>query len=356
LPETGDLYLAPWVEAGEIVVFGQGVPLGGDAGAVLRKDTSDDYDVSWSVLSAGDVDAPDLSGANSFSGEQLFVADATTSVPVVARGVAGQTANLFEVQNSAETKRIQINNDGYVTLDGNFQSGGGVRVGTGVTYSTGQRWVSIQNAASVPSTVSSGVIVYSENGRLKVRDGEKTFEVTETVVSQETSAVSGVDALPRQFVTAAQTQVDSSVRMTLFSVTRPVTVSSITVGTADQAASGTTTARLGLYEFDGTTYTLLARTANDTTLFNATFSLFTRSFDTGGGYPASYTLEPGKRYGFALIVSGTTMPRLYGNGFTASAINNLTPRLGVVISGETDLPATSTSTAGNNFLIWGRLS
>jgi hypothetical protein len=351
-PENTSLLWADTSEEGAAVV-----PVGGTEGQALVKASSDDYETTWRTLTPGDVGAPAITGNNTFTGENLFVGSTTDGVPVIVKGVSGQTANLFEIRNSAETQRFRINNDGYVTVDGNLQSLG-VRVGTGVTFTTGQRWVSVQDAASTPSSASNGVILYSENGRLKVRDGEKSFFVGDerTLRSLETSSATEVDVYDRHRAVSVQTLPDGSVRATLFSVNRPLTVSQVSAATENQAASGATLIRMGLYSFDGTTYTLEAQTANDTDLFNSTFAIFTRSFDTGGGYPATFTLQPGVRYAFAVLQVGGTMARLYGNGFTASAINNLSPRLGVVIGSQSDLPSTSTSTSGNNFLMWGRFS
>lgn len=162
------------------------VPQGGLTGEILKKFSDSNYDTEWGTLSASDVGAPNLIGSNSFGGANVFEAGDPADVPLTALGVSGQTANLFEVNTSAGVQRFRVNNDGYTTLSGNFQTLG-VRVGTSVTFTTGQRWVSVQDAASIPSSVSGGVILYSESGRLKVRDGVKSFEVSEGLQTRTTA-------------------------------------------------------------------------------------------------------------------------------------------------------------------------
>jgi hypothetical protein len=112
---------------------------------------------------------------------------------------------------------------------------------------------------------------------------------------------------------------------------------------------------MGLYTFDGTTATLVARTASDTTLFNATSTLFTRSFDTTGGYPSSYTLTAGTRYALGVIQVGTTAASFAGvTGNTL--ITNLAPRVLGSVASQTDLlTSRNTFTAASQFL-WGRFS
>jgi hypothetical protein len=111
---------------------------------------------------------------------------------------------------------------------------------------------------------------------------------------------------------------------------------------------------MGLYTFDETTVTLVARTANDTTLFTATNTTYTRSFDTAGGYPASYTLMAGTRYGIGVLSVGTTLPS-YVMKQVNYGIGNMTPRMAAASTGASDLP-TSTTVGNSNALIFARLT
>jgi hypothetical protein len=143
---------------------------------------------------------------------------------------------------------------------------------------------------------------------------------------------------------------------TFFTPATTLTVSTITVFSTGTAASGLTLARMGLYTFDGSTATLVARTASDTTLFAATYTTYIRSFDTTGGYPATYTLQAGQRYAFALVLTGTTMPQLLGVTSANASTYALTPRFTGVVTSQTDLPITQTAFSTSSLALYGRLA
>ena len=129
------------------------------------------------------------------------------------------------------------------------------------------------------------------------------------------------------------------------------------MGNGGTVAAGATLIRMGLYTFDGTTATLVARTASDTTLFNTQYAIYTRSFDTTGGYPATYNLVAGQRYGFSVIIVGTTMPTVYGmtlGSNVGGAIGNLAPKLSAYRGGQTDLLTTNTVFTATQTIYWAR--
>ena len=132
-----------------------------------------------------------------------------------------------------------------------------------------------------------------------------------------------------------------TVRVTFFTPLITTTITQITVVSGNTACSGLTLARFGLYTWDETTATLVARTASDTTIFAATNTAYTRSLDSAGGYPTSYTLTAGVRYGVALVLVGTTMGTLTGRQVGTGA-ESLPPRMTGQSSGRTDLPTTTT--------------
>ena len=151
-----------------------------------------------------------------------------------------------------------------------------------------------------------------------------------------------IDVFPRG--EAAITTVGNTsgtVRMTFFTPLVTTTVTQITAVSGNTASSGLTLARFGLYTFDETTATLVARTASDTSIFAAINTAYTRSLDSTGGYPSSYTLTAGVRYGVALILVGTTMGTLTGRQ-VGTGVESLPPRMTGQSTGRTDLPATTT--------------
>lgn len=163
-----------------------------------------------------------------------------------------------------------------------------------------------------------------------------------------------VEVFPKLHAVVTRTLVSGQVVFTFFTPAYNATVTTVRTVTSSPQAAGLTLARMGLYTASGDDVTLVAQTANDTSLWTAQSTQYTRTFDTAGGYPASYNLVKGQRYALGIIAVGTTMPQLYGNGFSLSTINALAPRLCTLASGQTDLPTTFTSTGGVNFAYWGR--
>jgi hypothetical protein len=157
-------------------------------------------------------------------------------------------------------------------------------------------------------------------------------------------AVGVIDAIPRTTSAAGVTAAAGQALIAFFTPTATLTVSQIAMSTATGAvAAGLTLARMGMYTYtEGGTATLVARTASDTSLFAATTTTYTRSLDTTGGYPSTYTLNAGTRYGVAYICVGTTQPQLVGRA-VPTAVGVLSPRLsGSSSTSLSDLPASLT--------------
>ena len=90
-------------------------------------------------------------------------------------------------------------------------------------------------------------------------------------------------------------------------------------------------------------------------MFNSNFTIFTRSFDTTGGYPATYNLVAGTRYALGVIQVGTTVATLAVSNYqTGSA--NLLPRIVGQKTGQTDLANNTGSVAASIVAPWGRFS
>jgi hypothetical protein len=166
----------------------------------------------------------------------------------------------------------------------------------------------------------------------------------------------GVDTLPR-FLNIVNQTLNSVVFYTFFTAQRSVSVTGITVA-CSFGGSGFTSTRMALVSFDETTTTILARCASDTTLFTTTNALYRRDFATAGGYPASYNLVAGTRYGVALFQAGGSATGLFGFTMNQSFLTaTASPRIsmyGAASSG--DIPATQTSFTQWNTPFWARLS
>jgi hypothetical protein len=165
-----------------------------------------------------------------------------------------------------------------------------------------------------------------------------------------------VETFPRMAVSFL-VMTSGSALHSFFTPLTTVTVSQITMLSGATAAAGLTLARMGLFTYDESTgtATLVARCASDTTLFNSTRTAYTRSFDSSsGGFPATYTLTAGTRYGIALLCVGTTMPTIQGNSGLAE-MSALSPRLSAIRNSQSDL-STGTATNAQSQVLYARLS
>ena len=176
----------------------------------------------------------------------------------------------------------------------------------------------------------------------------------QTKVGQTSSTI---DVPDRYNVLHSYNGYSGYITFSFFTPLETMTISQITMGNSSIPAASCTAARMGLYTFDGTTATLVARTADDTTLFNSLYTSYTRSFSTTGGYPASYTLTAGSRYAFAYIVVAATMPTIYNAPLgdnNAGVIGALSPRISGVRTGQTDLLVSTTINGPSDQVPWFR--
>jgi hypothetical protein len=219
---------------------------------------------------------------------------------------------------------------------------GKVKIGDGSTA-----WTNLGYAFSNAAALTSGTL---PDARLS--SAIATYSTLATAANQPAS---GLDVYPRgEAATGSSGGTSGQIFWIFFTPTVSFTVSSITFCSGTIAGSGLTLARMGLYTYDETTVTLVARTASDTTLFAATNTAYTRSLATAGGYPATYTLTAGTRYGAAVIAVGTTAPNFAGRTVTTS-VGGQTPRMAASLSSQTDLVTTGTpGTAQAN--IYARLT
>ena len=67
-----------------------------------------------------------LAGGNSFTGAQVIATNGTANVGLIVRGTAGQSANLFEAQNSGSTVIARVDKNGAVSANYFGPSGAGL--------------------------------------------------------------------------------------------------------------------------------------------------------------------------------------------------------------------------------------
>ena len=221
---------------------------------------------------------------------------------------------------------------------------GRIKIGNGSTA-----WVSLGYFVPSASDISAGTL---PDARLS--SAVALHAQINTTLGQ---AAGVIDAVPRATCAAGVTAGAGQALIAFFTPTTTITVSQIAMSNAaGAAAAGLTLARMGIYTYtDGGTATLVARTASDTTLFAATNTTYTRALDTTGGYPSTYTLNAGTRYGVAYICVGTTQPQLVGRQ-VQTAVSSLSPRLsGSSLTSLSDLPTSFTPNT-NSQAAFARLS
>ena len=167
-----------------------------------------------------------------------------------------------------------------------------------------------------------------------------------------------IDVVDRSVINSAIPPVSNAAYWTFFTPVYTVTITQIAYA-CTTAAAGVTLCRYGLYTSDASgNATLVARTASDTTIFNANNTVFTRALDTTGGYPASYTLNAGTRYAVAMCLSASNTGAVSGVS-CPGVIAALSPRFQGVRTGANDLLTSQGSGQYNGTVgqaYWARLS
>lgn len=149
------------------------------------------------------------------------------------------------------------------------------------------------------------------------------------------------DIYHRGFTPANITPGASRGILSFFTVPNNITITSLVGVTFSAAQTTGAFGRMGLYWFDGTTVTLLARTAADATLFNSSNTVFTRSLSPEGGYPEIITLTPNVRYALGLFA--TPSISYVGRNLNV-VVSALEPRISALLeSGLTDLPESAST-------------
>lgn len=236
------------------------------------------------------------------------------------------------------------------------------------TPTTGDNSTKAATTAFVKSAIAgfSGVLTTALTGLSTATSSVIT--ATDTVLSalgklqaQVTTLASGaidpyqayatIDVISRVNSVNNFTITPGTVFFTCFTPSASLTVSQLSVATGSGAAmSGATLVRLGLYVFNDSTATatLVAQTANDTSIFASSNTLYTRSFSATGGYPATYALQAGQRYAIGIIVvtyntgNGPTVAGANTNGF----VTNMLPYMARQKLTQTDLPASAITSPG----------
>lgn len=177
--------------------------------------------------------------------------------------------------------------------------------------------------------------------RIKYSDLLAAISAAVSAGTDPDALTSGESTLSRRaIVTAGATLTSGLVRLTYFTAKKTETINSVRVGTGTTAAGTPTLCRIGIYSVDGSgDLTLVASTANDTALWAAGSTTYTKALS------AAWSKVAGQRYAVGLLFVGTTAPTIQGQVLSIGDELGQAPRLCGGRSGQTDLP--SSITVGN---------
>lgn len=216
---------------------------------------------------------------------------------------------------------------------------------TGVTGAPNPgRFVGVTTSgAPTAGTFALGDFALTQNGQTFVCVAAGTPGVWVTPSDLRDRVSSGEEAMPRsEIASSAATIASGDLRLSYFIARKTETTTQIRVKSGTTAAAATPTlVRLGLYTIAATgDGTLVASTANDTSLFAATTTAYIRS------WTAAYAKVAGQRYALGVIVvTAVATPTLIGSALGSTSTElALDPRLSGTIGGLSDLPATFLST------------
>lgn len=183
----------------------------------------------------------------------------------------------------------------------------------------------------------------------EVRDDVHLVDYTETrgqLGPQVEAAVAGLTSgestmRRREITSTGATQTAGFLRLTYFTAERTETINSVRTLSGSTAAVGATLCRIGVYSVAANgDLTLIASTANDTTLWSATSTAY------GKNFTAPFTKRKKQRYAIGtLVVGATTPPNLMGQSQLLAAEAAQPPRLCGSVSGQTDLPSSIANTS-----------
>jgi hypothetical protein len=251
---------------------------------------------------------------------------------------------------------------------------GGVIVGSGLSVSSGTLSANVTTVAgrtgavTIASSDVSGLATVATSGLASdltgtLADARLSANVAlganvQAMLNQYDASASTtyVETAPRFFSSSASSQGTGQGVWSFFTPLKTITINRI-VFISGSAASGLTLARFALFTYDETTATMVARTDSDTTLFAAANTSYARALSTTGGYPASYTLVAGTRYGVAVLQVGSTTASIQACNLGFTVVSQVLPKMQRYVGGLSDLATINLSTngSGNTGFLYARL-
>ena len=262
------------------------------------------------AVTSGGTGATTLTGLVKGSGTSALAA-ATAGTDYVAPGGALGTPS-----------RGTLTNCTFPTLN---QNTSGTAAGLSATLAV--------SSGGTGATTLTGLVKGSGTSALSEATAGTDY-VAPTDIENLGTLTTGESTRPRGLSTASVSTGSGNLRLTYFTAAKTETTASVrTVCTV--LGTSATLQRIGIYSIDGSgNLTLIASTANDTSLWIAAAS-YTKALS------ASFSKVRGTRYAVGILyVGGGTAPTLSGLLPGNSTEASQPPRLSGFLSSQTDLPAT----------------
>lgn len=163
-------------------------------------------------------------------------------------------------------------------------------------------------------------------------------------VPPDTDLPNGESVFARDLLTNVDIpSVNTVIRLTYFTAKKTETINAVRTITGSTAGVTPTLCRIGIYEEAANgNLTLVASTPNDTSLWTATYTTYTKSLS------ASFSKIAGRRYAVAVLVVGSaTAPTFHGRYIYSDSEAAVSPRLAMYAVGASNLNSTLSS-AGLN--------
>jgi hypothetical protein len=247
--------------------------------------------------------------------------------------------------------------------------------------SSGDEGGEIQLAKPPNGTLSGGITIDAYQNRLRFFEqggsargfyldlssagaGASTNLAVDRTIHSTTTAI---DWLPRGHGTIGNAGATSGgLMLAFFTAPYSFTATTLTFITGGTATASLSLCRFALFTVDETIIdsvtgtspiiTMVARTANDTTIGNAIQTIYSRVFAATGGYPASYNIVAGTRYAAGALVVGGTVGTWQAGTVSTGAITRLPPMVAGLVTSLSDLPTSPTSVSNGSFVLYGRIS
>ena len=288
------------------------------------------------------------------NGTTPTVPNSATAVYTITQPSSNLANGLIWVDKDTSPKEMYAYNSSTSTFDLiNIGPSGIVAVNAPITNS------GTNTSANLSLGYGYGLTTSSSN---LVVDSTVVMPVS-TLQSWSGQSSTALDIMPRWTVNSSSTISNGTVYFYYFTPLFNFTATNISMSSAEIASAGATLARMGVYLVNPSTQalSLVARTESDTALFQSINTVYTKAFNTTGGYPSTYSFVAGTRYAASVILVGqTTDAKLASSGSAGySQIAGLSPKMVASVSSESDLGTTVTNanaTASNNAPAWVRFT